>query len=168
MAKRTDWATLKATFIQQPTTTCAALAAEHGISRQAVQWHCRREDWVTERCHFLAEVEARLVRVCADSAAEQLRRRNEEQLRQNEELREILDDRLMYRRPSGVKVAKTDVSIAEVVRAIAAFGELYRCDRLVLGADNIQPAVMRDRFAEMTSEELEEELRRVRAEMPIQ
>jgi hypothetical protein len=41
--------------------------------------------------------------------------------------------------------------------------QLYMLDRLVLGANNSQLSFPRDRFSEMTDEELVEELKRVRA-----
>jgi hypothetical protein len=164
MAKR-DWAAIQRRYITDQTTSFTSLAAEHSVSRQAIAWHAARESWSAERCRFLAEVGERLVRDGALSAAEQLRRRNEKQLKANEQLRWLINHRLMYRRPDGSVAINGDTTILEVCRAVTAHCELYRLDRLVLGAstENVQPAPIHDRLAEMSEEELQTELKRIRA-----
>ena len=62
----------------------------------------------------------------------------------------------------GNLVTRADLTINEVSCAVIALSLLYRIDRLALGADlDVQPSP-RDRFSEMTDQELEEELARLR------
>jgi hypothetical protein len=69
----------------------------------------------------------------------------------------------MYRRPDGSIAPNGDTTITEIAKAVSACCELYRCDRLILGADDMPHPMPRDRFADYTDEELQAELQRVRA-----
>jgi hypothetical protein len=165
-AKHVDWQAIKMEFAANSTLTVAELARKYGVPPSTVRWRCWHYDWMQERSDYQAKVATRLTQLATSKdAVAMLRDVNDKQLKQNEELRYMLNSRLKTRGADGKITVKSDVSIPDIARAVAAFTELYRCDRLALGAstENLQPAAARDRFADMSDEELVEELKRVRA-----
>jgi hypothetical protein len=137
-----------------------SLAAKYDVSLHAVQWHAQREAWGDERRVFWRKVSGKLVEKYAIRAVDLLMERNDEQLRLNDRLRYAMNSRLFAKEGLATQL-RPKVSIVDVMRAISGFGEVYRFDRLVLGADNMPAPTQRDRFDEMSEAELMAELDRV-------
>jgi hypothetical protein len=164
MAKqRTDWGAAMEDYVRDATATYETVAARHGVSVRSLEWHAQREQWRSARAEYAWKVREKSVAECTTDAAILLRQRNAEQLQQNEELRRLLCRLLMYRYPDGRIAINGDLSLGEICRGIDGLSALYHCDRLILGADDMPHPMPRDRFAEMTDEELHAELQRVRA-----
>ncbi len=164
------WLKIKLDYVQG-TDTLEAVAARHNVKLQTAYWHSSREKWAEERLDYQQKLTKSLNALAANkSAASLLKELNDKQLKLNEELRFILHSRLKEREPSGKIVPRKDLTIPDITRAVAAFSELYRLDRIALGvaSDNQPPSQQRDRFSEMTDDELLGELERVRKEPLIQ
>jgi hypothetical protein len=166
---KADWVKVKAEYVQDPTVTQDVLAKKFGVTVSALAWHARREKWIAAREEYSRQTASQLTALALKSnVVALLKDANDKQLKLNEELRFIIHSKLKRRdERTGKIVVREDVSLTEVVRAVAAFSELYRLDRLALGAstENIQPAVARDRFAEFTDEQLDAELERMREKL---
>ena len=165
-AKHVDWVAMKLEYAANSALTIAELARKHGIPPSTIRWRIWHYDWMQARADYQAKVAQRLTQLATNKdAVALLRDCNDKQMKQNEELRYMLNSRLKTRGADGKITVKSDVSIPDIARAVAAFGELYRLDRLALGAstDNVQPTMPHDRFADMSDEDLVEELKRVRA-----
>lgn len=165
-----EWHKVMLDFVQG-TDSLEALAARHGLKYGTVRWHSMREKWYEQRLEHQAKLTQRLNSLAVNKTAMTiLRELNEKQIKLNEELRFILNSRLKERDPSGKVVPRKDLTIPDITRAVAAFSELYRLDRIALGvaSDNQPPSQQRDRFTDMSDDELMSELERVRREPLIQ
>jgi hypothetical protein len=161
-----NWATIKAEYISDPSVSAEQLATKHGLAVSTVRWHATHEKWMQARAEY-AETLVKNLSLAAinKNVVSVLREVNDKQLKQNEELRYMLNSKLKTRGLDGKITVRSDVTIPDIARAVMAFAELYRLDRLALGAstDNVQPASVGDRLRDMTDEELDAELERVRA-----
>jgi hypothetical protein len=166
-----DWEKLKIEYIQHPRMTQKQLAEKYNIRYDTVRAQAMKGHWNTARIasaqRYAQEITAMAV---GKDAVARIREIDEKQLKRNEEMRYIVDSTLKIRDAKGVITIRPNLTTSDAVKAVSAFIELYRCDRLALGAstENIQPAPMRDRFAEMSEAELFAELDRVRDEPMIQ
>jgi hypothetical protein len=165
MAQRTrvNWQDAMDDYERDATQTYDSIAAKHKASPRTLEWHAQKRRWREARAEYAYKVRTESVARCAADAATLLRERNELQLKQNDELREVLTHLVMARRPDGSIAVNGDLTLAEICKASDGLCALYRCDRLILGADDQPPAMPRDRFAEMSEEELEAELKRLKA-----
>jgi hypothetical protein len=161
---RINWQIAMDDFVQNPVATYESVAAKHRVSVRTLERHAQKEGWRTARQAFAWEVREKCVQNRVLSAAQSLNERSEKQLKTNESLRSILNYRLMIRRPNGEIVVNGDVTVSEVCKAVTAHCELYRCDRLALGADVLPATPPPDRFSGWTEEELNAELERIRRE----
>jgi hypothetical protein len=161
--RRVDWQKLRQEYIANPTTTYKLLSTKYVVPLRSVAWHGQREKWPLGRANYCIRVDTKLLLDSAIQAASTVAELNDQHLRRSAELRELLDSRLGTRNGAGELVPREELTIAEIAKAVLAYGWLYRMDRLALGADVAQPPTPRDRFAEMSDEELMEELRKVRA-----
>jgi len=162
MAKRKiDWNQLRREYVST-LTTYKQLGAKYGVSTRSVAYHGTEEDWRSARWQFCAKVDTILISNSADRALMNLQQLNADHLRRSGELRALIESRLGSRDEIGNLVPHSSLTINEVSRAVIALGLLYRIDRLAMGADtDVQPSP-RDRFSEMSDQELEEELAQVR------
>jgi hypothetical protein len=151
--------------------TQESLAKKWGVSPHAIRGRSYREKWGAAREEFARQYADRLQQLSIRNDAPALiRSLNTKQLRQSDELRVMLNAKLKTRDAEGKVVVRPDVSIMEIRCAVAAFAELYRMDRLALGAstDNLAPATSQSKYDEMTEEQLLEELKQVRSRFTIQ
>jgi hypothetical protein len=161
-----DWRAIKTDYVQNPNLTQKDICEKYDLSWDTMRYHAKREKWGEARSQYAQQYAQQLtVASVPKNALPMLREINEKQLKQNEELRYMLNSKLKTRGLDGKISVRPDVTIPDIARAVAAFSELYRLDRLALGAstDNVQPATMGDRLRDMTDEELDAELERVRA-----
>lgn len=165
-----DWVSMKADYCQNPHLSYADMSEKYAVSKRTIERRARADEWTDGRRQFADEYARRLsAAAVSHGAVNALRKLNDSQLKQSEELRYMLNARLKTRTPDGKIVPRADVTITDISRAIAGFEALYRLDRLALGAstDNIQPASTREsRLMELSDDELLSELKRVRAESP--
>lgn len=165
-----DWIAMKAEYCQNPHLSKNDLALKHKVNIRTVERRAKADGWADGRREFGEDYARRLsAAAVSHGAVNALRKLNDSQLKQSEELRYMLNARLKTRTPDGKIVPRADVTITDISRAIAGFEALYRLDRLALGAstDNIQPASTREsRLMELSDDELLSELKRVRAESP--
>jgi hypothetical protein len=165
-----DWIAMKAEYCQNPHLSKNDLALKHKVNIRTVERRAKADGWSEGRREFGEDYARRLsAAAVSHGAVNALRKLNDSQLKQSEELRYMLNARLKTRTPDGKIVPRADVTITDISRAIAGFEALYRLDRLALGAstDNIQPASTREsRLMELSDDELLSELKRVRAESP--
>lgn len=165
-----DWIAMKAEYCQNPHLSKNDLALKHKVNIRTVERRAKADGWGEGRREFGEDYARRLsAAAVSHGAVNALRKLNDSQLKQSEELRYMLNARLKTRTPDGKIVPRADVTITDISRAIAGFEALYRLDRLALGAstDNIQPASTREsRLMELSDDELLSELKRVRAESP--
>jgi hypothetical protein len=142
------------------------MSKRHNIPEGTLRWHAHKEQWMVARTNFQAKVEDKLVAAAASKdVVAKLRDINTAQMRWNEEMRYAINSLLKVRTEDGKIVLRSDVDLADIQRAIAGMSELYRLDRLALGAstDNVAPATTRDRIDEMSDDEVMAELHRMRA-----
>lgn len=138
---------------------------KYNVPLSTIRWHAARYEWNLARCDFQSTVEKKLAESAASKdAAQLLREINRKQLQWDEEMRYAINALLKTRNADGKVVLRADVALNDVSRAIAGMAELYRLDRLALGAstDNVQPATTRDRIDEMSDDEVLIELKRLR------
>ncbi len=130
-----------------------------------MRWHSKQDKWGQARAQH-AETLAKNLTAAAmgKNVVHALKEINDRQLKQNDELRYMLNAKLKTRDLEGKISVRADVTIPDIAKAVAAFSELYRLDRLALGAstDNVMPATTADRLSAMTDDEIEAELERVR------
>jgi hypothetical protein len=160
-----DWHEVRDNYISDLHSTHRSLAAKYKLKYNTVCDRSRREHWGQERIQYQARRRAKLQEAALEKSAPLLLKEvNEKQLKWNEEMRWIINSKLKQRDAEGKIVVRSDITINDAYRATLTMIELYRCDRLALGAstDNIQPALPRDRFAEMSDDELQAELGRLR------
>lgn len=166
-AAHLDWVAIKQDYVQNPAESAATLAEKYKVNIYTLRRRLHAEQWTAEREEFAREYAQNLNRsAIVKNAAVVLRDLNDKLLKQNEELRYMLNAKLKTRGADGKIAVRTDVTIPDIAKAVAAFSELYRLDRLALGAstDNLAPANTREsRLAEMSDDELDGELKRVRA-----
>ena len=166
-----DWNALKTEYIQNPRMTQKQLGEKYGLRYDTVRQQAMKGQWNTARQasaqRYAQEITA--MAVGAD-AVNRIKQCDEKQLKLNEEMRWIITSKLKMRDGEGNVIVRPTLTISDAAKAVSAFVELYRCDRLALGAstENLQPAPTRDRFAEMTEAELFAELDRVREQPMIQ
>jgi hypothetical protein len=166
-----DWEKLKIEYIQHPRMTQKQLAEKYGLRYDTVRQQAMKGQWNTARSASAQRYAQELTAMAVGTdAVARIRECDEKQLKRNEEMRYIVDSTLKMRDAQGKIVIRPNLTTTDAARAVSAFVELYRCDRLALGAstENVQPAPTRDRFAEMTEAELFAELERVRDEPMIQ
>jgi hypothetical protein len=166
-----DWEKLKTEYIQNPRMTQKDIAAKYGLSYDTVRKQASDHDWNSARAASAQRYAQQLTAMAVGKGAvDRIREVDEKQLKLNEEMRYIITSKMKQRDGQGKIVVKPNLTISDACKAVAAFSELYRLDRLALGAstDNVQPAPVRDRFAEMSEEELFAELDRVRQQPMIQ
>ena len=147
------------------------LAEKYGLKYNTVRRQAADHDWNTARGASAQRYAQELTALAVGKdAVNRIRECDEKQLKRNEEMRYIVDSTLKMRNNEGKIVVRPNLTTSDAAKAVSAFVELYRCDRLALGAstENIQPAPTRDRFAEMTEAELFAELDRVREQPMIQ
>ena len=160
-----------AEYMQNPRMTQKDIAEKHGLSYDTVRKQAATHDWNSARSasaqRYAQQVTAMAV---GRDAATRVYQADEKQLKLNEEMRYIIMSKLKMRDAQNNVIVRPTLTVADTARAVTALVELYRCDRLALGAstENLQPAPMRDRFAEMSEEELFAELARVREQPMIQ
>jgi len=165
-----DWLKIKLDYVQG-SDTLEQIAAKYGRKYDTVAGHSCREKWVEERNAYHNQLTRNLNLLAANkSASNLLHELNEKQLKLSDELRFILHSRLKERDETGKIVPRKNLTVTEVTRAVFAFSELYRVDRIALGvaSDNLTPVEQRDRFSEMSETELLSELERVRTQPLIQ
>lgn len=161
-----DWPTIKAEYAMNPHLSVKDIAEKYDLSNRTVSYRSSHDKWMEARLEYQEKYVQHLTTASVPkNALPMLREINEKQLKQNEELRYMLNSKLKTRGLDGKISVRVDVTIPDIARAVMAFAELYRLDRLALGAstDNVMPATMGDRLRDMTDEELEAELERVRA-----
>jgi hypothetical protein len=165
-ASQTDWAKIKLEYCKNSIVTAQQLADQFGVSVFAVRHKIEREKWAAARESYAAQYENRLRNLAIrNDAPQMLQAINDKQLKQCEELRVILNMKLKMQDGSGKVVPRPDVNIIEVRCAVAAFAEIYRMERLALGAstDNVAVAsTSANAYDNMSEEELLAELREVR------
>jgi transposase-like protein len=166
-----DWVAIKQDYIEHNHLSQEDIAEKYGCTVDQVrnrawrdQWARAREDFAQQRSQRLTELSLR------KDATVLLRELNDEHLKQSKELRYMLNAKLKTRDEHGNIVVRPTVTVQEIVRAIAGFCELFRMDRLALGAstDNLTPAFPQNKYDDMSEDELVAELRRVRATSTIQ
>ena len=160
-----DWNEIRDDYIQNANATHNSIAAKYKLKLTTVRARAARDKWGPDRIQFQERRHRKLQDAALEKSAPLLLKEcNEKQLKWNEEMRWIINSRLKVRDAQGNVVVREDVTINDAYRATLTMIELYRCDRLALGAstDNIQPAMPRDRFAEMSDDELQAELGRLR------
>jgi hypothetical protein len=168
---QTNWSAIKQDFCQDPTLSQQQLAAKWGVSYGALRGRCYRDNWPAARESYAAQYAEKLQQLTMrQDAAALIRGLNDKQFKQSDELRVMLNMKLKMRDGQGKIVVRPDVSIIELRCACAAFAELFRMDRLALGAstDNVAVASTQSRYDDMTEEQLMEELRQVRKRVTIQ
>jgi hypothetical protein len=169
-SRKIDWVSMKMEYAHDATVTFHGLAKKYNIPCGTVRWHGCRDGWANARWQFQQKVEDKLTEAATSKdVVAKLREINDKQMRWNEEMRHVINSLLKCRNDEGVVVLREDINLNDVSRAIASMAELYRLDRLALGAstDNVQPAITRDRIDEMSDDEVMEELQRVRARVTI-
>jgi transposase-like protein len=166
-----DWAAIRQDYLQNKEMTQESLAKKWGVSPHAIRGRSYREKWGRAREEFARQYAERLQQLCLrKDAPEMIRALNTKHLQQCDELRYMLNVLLKIRDKDGKMVLRPGVTIDQVARAVTAFAEVYRMERLALGAstDNVMTAVAPNRYDEMSEEELIEELRQVRQRVTIQ
>ena len=156
---------MKMEYAHNAACTTKEIGSKYNIPESTVRWHAFKEKWNEERAVFQAKVSAKIVESAASKdAVTILRDINKKQLQWNEEMRYAINALLKTRNTEGAVVLRADVQLHDVSRAIAGMAELYRLDRLALGAstENVQPATTRDRIDDMTDEQVIAELARLR------
>jgi hypothetical protein len=166
-----DWAAIRQDYLQNKEMTQESLAKKWGVSPHAIRGRSYREKWGAAREEYARQYADRLMQQSIrKDAPEMIRALNTKQLAESDELRVMLNMKLKMRDGQGKIVVRPDVSLAEIRLACAAFAELFRTDRLALGAstDIHTPGVVsKDRYSEMSEEELLEELKQVRKRVVI-
>ena len=160
-----DWNEVRDDYLQDAHSTAKSLAEKYKVNVLSIRARMRRENWGDDRIKYQARRRTKLQDAALEKSAPLLLKEcNEKQLKWNEEMRWIINSKLKQRDADGKIVVRQDITINDAYRATLTMIELYRCDRLALGAstDNIQPAMPRDRFAEMSDDELQSELGRLR------
>ena len=162
---------MKLEYAHDSSMTFKSMSLKYNVPESTVRWHGTKYQWNEARHEFSTKVEKKLI----DSAASKdavtiLRDINKKQLQWNEEMRYAINALLKTRNTDGNVVLRADVQLHDVSRAIAGMAELYRLDRLALGAstENVQPATTRDRIDEMTDEQVLAELSRLRGSATVQ
>jgi hypothetical protein len=160
------WEEIRQDYLRDTTLTQSALAEKWGVSYHQVKNKAHREDWARARENYAAQYAERLQQLTIrNDAPKLLQAINDKQLKQCEELRVILNMKLKMQDVSGKVVPRPDINIIEVRCAVAAFAEIYRMERLALGAstDNVAVAsTSANAYDNMSEEELLAELREVR------
>jgi hypothetical protein len=170
-ATQPDWAAIRLDYIKNQEMTQESLAEKWGVTPDQVRGRAYREKWAQAREDYSAQYAERLTQLSIrNDAPVMLKALNEKVLKQSEELRVMLNMKLKMRDAQGKIVVRPDVSIIELRCACAAFAELFRMDRLALGAstDNVAVASTQSSYDNMTEEQLVEELRQVRQRVGIQ
>lgn len=168
MPKRVDWSAIGREYATLPISTYKSLSEKHQVSMRTLRWHSRREGWRMERARHCQNVGEKLTTKTASRSATTLGEINEAHLRRSDELRAMLDHRLKARGPDGKVTIRPDVSIRDICRAVMGYGLLYRGDRLALGVVDSEMPQPRNRLLEMTDEEIDAELQRVRKKPLLQ
>ena len=164
-SRSADWAALKLEYAHDSTVTTSGMAKKYNMNESTVRYRATKYQWFEARETFSRKLEGKLLDSAASKdAAAMLRDLNTKQMKWNEEMRYAINSLLKCRTDDGKVVMRDEISLTDVNRAIASYAELYRLDRLALGAstENVQPATARDRIDEMTDAEVIEELQRVR------
>jgi hypothetical protein len=158
-----EWEKVKLEYCKNSTVTAQQLADQFGVSVYSVRHKIERERWAAARESYSAQYAERLRSLSIrNDAPQMLQAINDKQLKQCEELRVILNMKLKMQDASGKIVPRPDVNIIEVRCAVAAFAEIYRMERLALGAstDNVAVAsTSANAYDNMTEEELLAELK---------
>ena len=167
-----QWQEIKLDYIRDTTLTQESIAKKYGVTTDQIRGRAFREKWARARENYSAQYAERLQQLSIrKDAPEMLKALNEKQLKQSDELRVMLNMKLKMRDAEGKIVVRPGVTIIEIRCAVAAFAELYRMDRLALGAstDNVGAAsTSPTNYDSMSEDELLEELRQVRSRVTIQ
>jgi hypothetical protein len=169
--RQPDWVMVQQWYIEHPEATQEDTAKQFGVTYDQVRGRALRGKWAQARGAFAQQRSQRLTEAALrKDAAQLIRELNDEHLKQSKELRYMLNAKLKTRDEQGNIVVRPTVTVQEIVRAIAGFCELFRMDRLALGAstDNLTPAFPQNKYDDMSEDDLIAELRRVRASSTIQ
>ena len=164
---RVDWQAIRLDYIGNSAATYLSLAERYGVPERTLRWHAKREHWREERDRHCRKVADKLTAETARAAEVTIQELNDAHLKRSGQMRALLEHKLVARGPDGRVVPRESLSIADIAKAVVAFGELYRLDRIALGAhaDSGRPSwhsSQYDRLRDMSDAELEEELKRVR------
>ena len=165
-SRNLDWAAMKIEYAHDAKLTISLVAKKYNIPESTVRWHSTKYQWNAARQDFQSKVEGKLIdAVASKDAVAKLKDINTKQLAWNAEMRFVINSLLKARNDEGAVVLRDDVTIADAQRAILSMAELYRLDRLALGAstDNVSAATTRNRIDDMSDEEVLAELERVRS-----
>jgi hypothetical protein len=156
-----DWQAIKLDYIQNQEMTQESLAKKWKVTTDQVRGRAFREKWARARENYAAAYSERLVQLSIRSdAPKMLAALNDQVLKDSERVRVILR----------LKLDDEGITVVELRCVAAAFAELYRMDRLALGAstDNVAVASNASRYDSMSEEELLKELQQVRERVAIE
>jgi hypothetical protein len=157
-----DWQAIKLDYIQNQEMTQESLAKKWRVTTDQVRGRAFREKWARARENYAAAYSERLQQLAIRSdAPKMLMALNTQVLKDSERVRVFLR----------IRLDEGGLSPVELRCVAAAFAELYRMDRLALGAstDNVAVAsTQASQYDNMSEEELLKELRQVRERVAIE
>ena len=167
---RVDWQAIRLEYISDRGGTYRSLAAKYDVPERTLRWHAMKESWRDERVLHRHKIADNLAVSTANSVLLTVQQLNEHWLQLSNQMRALLEHKLYVRtQDTGEAVPRDSLSVQQIGHAIAAFGELYKFDRLALGADLAHSAGLCsrcERLEKMSDRELLEQLEKSRARFP--
>jgi len=164
--RKVDWEALKREYAADATATTVSIAKKYSIPRTTVEWHVRRHHWRDERRRYSAKVVEKSVR----TNAEKLRECNEQHIKESRQLRILLFKTIVALDQNGTADLKPKTYASDVAAATRAIVELYKSERLALGASTESvdsTAKVTSKFDGMTLDEMKAKAKALSTELGL-